>query len=114
MTQTLLTVIAFVVLLACVPALLRWARQRAPALGRLAGPDSRVVSAVAVGPNQRVVTVEVGPQEARTWLVLGVTPQAIACLHVMAPAAAQATPAALMPAFVPPAPPSTQRPESTA
>ena len=41
----------------------------------------RVISAVAVGPHQRVVTVEVGPESARTWLILGVTAQSITCLH---------------------------------
>jgi flagellar protein FliO/FliZ len=40
---------------------------------------------VAVGPHQRVVTVEVGPQDARIWLVLGVTQQSIGCLHTIAP-----------------------------
>jgi len=38
---------------------------------------------VAVGPQQRVVTVEVGPEGARTWLVLGVTAQQVSCLHVL-------------------------------
>jgi flagellar protein FliO/FliZ len=46
----------------------------------LAG-HSKIVSAVAVGPHQRVVTVEVGPEGARTLLVLGVTAQTISCLH---------------------------------
>ncbi|MBY0410619.1 MAG: flagellar biosynthetic protein FliO, partial [Burkholderiaceae bacterium] len=31
----------------------------------------------------RVVTVEVGPENARTCLVLGVTAQHISCLHVL-------------------------------
>ena len=43
-----------------------------------------LVSALALGPQQRVVTVEVGPQNARVWLVLGVTQQSIQCLHTMA------------------------------
>ncbi len=93
MTQTLATVLLFVVLLAAVPALVRRLKARgAMGLGA-AGPDSKVISAVAVGPQQRVVTVEVGPPNARTWLVLGVTPQAIVCLHHMPPSA--------MPASVP-------------
>ena len=44
---------------------------------------SRVLSQVAVGPQQRVVTVEVGPPQQRTVLVLGVTAQNINCLHVL-------------------------------
>jgi flagellar protein FliO/FliZ len=43
-----------------------------------------------------VVTVEVGPEGARTWLVLGVTAQSINCLHVM-PAGAAPTARAGMP-----------------
>ena len=46
---------------------------------------SRVLSQVAVGPHQRVVTVEVGPEHCRTLLVLGVTAQQVNCLHVMPP-----------------------------
>jgi flagellar protein FliO/FliZ len=38
---------------------------------------------MAVGPQQRVLTVEVGPENARTWLVLGVTGQTITCLHTL-------------------------------
>ncbi len=92
MTQTLATVLLFVLLLACVPALVRWLKARGSmGLGSV-GPDSRVISAVAVGPQQRVVTVEVGPPQARVWLVLGVTPQAISCLHQMPPASAVGLP----------------------
>jgi len=40
-----------------------------------------VLSAVAVGPHQRVVTLEVGPAHDRVCLVLGVTAQSISCLH---------------------------------
>ena len=46
--------------------------------------SSKVISAVAVGPHQRVVTVEVGPEDARVWLTLGVTAQNITCLHTAA------------------------------
>lgn len=84
MTQTLLTVAAFVLLLSMVPMALKWLQNRGVATGGAAsGSANRVVSAVAVGPHQRVVTVEVGPAHARTCLVLGVTPQSISCLHTM-------------------------------
>jgi flagellar protein FliO/FliZ len=88
MTQTLLTVMAFVLLLAMVPMGIKWLQARSVVAGPAAGAANRVVSAVAVGPQQRVVTVEVGPPEARVCLVLGVTAQAVSCLHTMpAPAA---------------------------
>ena len=81
MTQTLISVGFFVLLLALVPLALRWVQRRSA--GGTAGlaSSSRVVSAVAVGPHQRVVTVEVGPEGARVWLTLGVTAQTITCLH---------------------------------
>ena len=43
--------------------------------------ESRLVNVLAVGTHQKVVTVEVGPSNARVWLVLGVTQQSIQCLH---------------------------------
>ena len=84
MTQSLLTVALFIALMLAIPFLLRWLQQRrgSLSLATLQGA-SRLVSAVAVGPQQRVVTVEVGPRDARTWLVLGVTGQSITCLHAL-------------------------------
>ncbi|PWW44468.1 flagellar protein FliO/FliZ [Melaminivora alkalimesophila] len=84
MTQTLLVVVLFVAALSALPWLIRRLQQRQ--LGLLpgaAGAASRVLSAVAVGPQQRVVTVEVGPAHRRTVLVLGVTAQQVSCLHVL-------------------------------
>jgi len=92
MTQSLLSVVVFIALLAMVPWALRWLKQRKGMLpGTVAGSGSRVVSALGVGPQQRVVTVEVGPPEARVWLVLGVTAQSVNTLHTLpAPGFSQA------------------------
>jgi flagellar protein FliO/FliZ len=92
MTQSLLSVVVFIALLAMVPWALRWVKRRNGGLpGSVAGSGSRVVSALGVGPTQRVVTVEVGPPEARVWLVLGITAQAVTPLYNMpAPGFAQA------------------------
>jgi len=81
MTQALVSVGLFVLLLALVPMGLKWLQARSAAGGVGVAATSRVISAVAVGPHQRVVTVEVGPEGARVWLTLGVTAQAITCLH---------------------------------
>ena len=81
MTQTLISVGLFVVLLALVPVGIKWVRHRTVGGASGIASASRVISAVAVGPHQRVVTVEVGPEGARTWLTLGVTAQTITCLH---------------------------------
>jgi flagellar protein FliO/FliZ len=81
MTPTLFMVVLFVVAIALIPYGLKWLKQRS-ALGGLGALDaSRIVSAVAVGAHQRVVTLEVGPSHDRVWLTLGVTPTAINCLH---------------------------------
>ena len=84
MTQSWLLVGAFLAILVCLPVGLRWLKQRVP--GRFAdvGAQSRFISALAVGPHQRVVTVEVGPEGKRVWLTLGVTGQNISCLHSVA------------------------------
>lgn len=89
MTQTIISVAVFLILLALLPLGIRWLQRRASGAPGVTGV-SRIVSAVAVGPHQRVVTVEVGPEEARTWLVLGVTTQSITCLHTTAAAPATA------------------------
>lgn len=76
--------------LAMLPMGLRFLQKRVGGLKRAGWMSSDVVSSVAVGPQQHVVTVEVGPAHARSWLVLGVTSQQITCLHTIAmPQAAQ-------------------------
>lgn len=80
MTQSLLSVGFFIALLACLPMAVKWVKQRSQNTDG-GGGQSKIISAVAVGSHQRVVTVEVGPEGARIWLTLGVTPQAISCLH---------------------------------
>lgn len=93
MTQTLLVVVLFVGAMALLPWAVRRLQQRHGMGSPASGAIAKVVSAVAVGPQQKVVTVEVGPEHARTCLVLGVTPQNISCLHVL-PMQAVASPAA--------------------
>ena len=81
MAESLVPVGIFLLVLACVPFALKWIKQRAPgASGQDAG-QARFISALAVVPHQRVVTVEVGPVGQRVWLTLGVTAQSISNLH---------------------------------
>jgi len=84
MNSAWVSIILVVLILAMIPVGLKWLQRRVGtgAVGTQA--VSRVVSAVAVGPHQRVVTVEVGPEGARVWLTLGVTAQSIHCLHTAA------------------------------
>ncbi len=85
--------------LVAIPFGLKWLQRRMGVGVTGTGAASKVISAVAVGPHQRVVTVEVGPTEARVWLTLGVTAQNITCLHTTA-----ATPVPLEVASMPDAP----------
>ncbi len=80
-------VFAFVAILALIPAAL-WLLKRTP-IGGAANviAPMRVVGALPLAPNQRLVTVEVGQGEQRRWLVLGVSPGGISTLHDMAPQA---------------------------
>jgi len=87
LSQTLLAVLAFVAIIAALPWLVRRMQQR-QALARGSDISTRVLSAVAVGAHQRVVTVEVGEGAHKTRLVLGVTAQQINCLHVLTTSAA--------------------------
>ena len=84
MADSLLLVGAFLVLLACLPFVLQWMKGRSYSGATQVRDRAKFISAVAVGPSQNVVTVEAGPDGARVWLTLGVTPQAITCLHVSA------------------------------
>ena len=82
MTQTLAVVVLFVVAISFLPWLVRRVQARQAGLGG-GGAGSRVLTQVAVGPQQRVVTVEVQHEGQRAVLVLGVTAQQIQCLHVL-------------------------------
>ncbi|WP_200843976.1 flagellar biosynthetic protein FliO [Pantoea sp. 18069] len=93
LSQTLLAVLAFVAVVAALPWLVRRMQQR-QAMARGGDVSTRVLSAVAVGAHQRVVTVEVGEGAHKTRLVLGVTAQQINCLHVLDAHAAAAVPTA--------------------
>jgi flagellar protein FliO/FliZ len=80
MSQQLLYIALFLLAVACLPFLTKWLVQRSAA-GRSVQGGAKIVSVLAVGPSQRVVTVEAGPENDRMWLVLGVTSQQITCLH---------------------------------
>ncbi len=79
-------VAAFVLILALIPAAL-WLLKRTPLGGSTAGAPMRLVGALPLAPNQRLVTVEVGQGEDRRWLVLGVSPAGITNLHSLPPQA---------------------------
>jgi len=65
----------------------RW-QQRRQVTRAGAQVQTQVLGAVAIGPGQRVVTVQVQRGDATACLVLGVTAQSIQCLHVLSDAPA--------------------------
>jgi len=104
MAATGMSVVWFVLIVALIPLSL-WALKRSGlASGALAGAKAealvKTIGQLNIGPGQRLLTVEVGQGDARTWLVLGVTGQSIQTLHTMAPQAPVATAApAVHPGF---------------
>lgn len=90
----------FVVVLALIPLSLWVLKRSGMAQGtvRADGHAMRTVAQHVLGQGQRVVTIEVGQGDERTWLVLGVTPHSIQTLHTMAPQA-EAAPAVVSAGF---------------
>ncbi len=82
MSQAWVSIALLVLILALIPLILKWFQQRYGLGVRGSASSSRIVSVLPLGPQQRVVTVEVGAPGQQTWLTLGVTPQSITCLHV--------------------------------
>jgi len=95
MTQTLVLTAVFVFLLALLPMGVKWLKQRSPGGLSAGGSAAKIVSVLAVGPQQRVVTVELGAGHARVWLTLGVTAHSITCLHSVAQSPDEASAGAL-------------------
>ena len=81
MSQQAIYIAVFLVAIACLPWLTKWLVVRNSWGKGAVGAGVKVLSVVAVGPTQRVVTLEAGPEHDRLCLVLGVTSQHITCLH---------------------------------
>jgi flagellar protein FliO/FliZ len=101
MPSTGLTVLWFLGIVALIPLTLWLLKRSGLAQGQLGAGASfmQPVSQLNIGPGQRLVTVEVGTGDARTWLVLGVTAQHIQTLHTMAPQALPQSAAPAVPGF---------------
>ena len=82
-----LSILWFLAIVALIPLTL-WGLKRSGlatgAVGRVQAPI-KPIGQFNIGPGQRVVTIEVGEGDSKTWLVLGVTAQQISTLHTMAP-----------------------------
>jgi flagellar protein FliO/FliZ len=90
MTSSLAPLLWFAAIVVAIPVVL-WLLKRTP-IGSAGTPAGlRSVAVLALSPNQRIVTLEVGHGDARRWLVLGVSPAGIHMLHEMAPQAETGT-----------------------
>jgi flagellar protein FliO/FliZ len=83
MTSSLAPLLWFAAIIALIPVAL-WLLKRTPVGAMAAQGGLRSVATLALSPNQRVVTVEVGSGDDRRWLVLGVSPQSVTLLRDMA------------------------------
>ena len=96
MWPTLILVVLFVAAMLALPWLVRRLQHknllpRGMGMARGAAPlTSQVLGSLSIGPQQRVVTVQVGEGHEAVRLVLGVTAQQIQCLHVLQANAGQA------------------------
>jgi len=76
--------LSFIAVVAMIPVVL-WLLKRSPLGGAAGTRHLRSVAVLPLSTSQRIVTVEVGSGDHRTWLVLGVTPGSISTLHTMLP-----------------------------
>ncbi|MGN1055220.1 MAG: flagellar biosynthetic protein FliO [Comamonas sp.] len=82
-TSSLLALCLVIAALLALPWLLkRWQLRQRQQQG-VQAVSTQVLSSAHIGPNQRVVTIEVGQGAQKTCLVLGVTAHNIHCLHVL-------------------------------
>jgi flagellar protein FliO/FliZ len=81
MLQNALPAVGLLVLMVLLAwALQRW-RKHLPGLAPQGGPALKVLNTVSLGPQQRLVTVQVGQGADALCLVLGVAPGSINTLH---------------------------------
>ena len=74
-------VLGLLVLLVLLAWGVQWIKRRVTPAGTGLGAEMRVVSQIMLGPQQRVVVVEVNGPSGPVQLTLGVTPQHVRTLH---------------------------------
>ncbi len=74
-------VLGLLVLLVLLAWGVQWIKRRVTPAGTGLGAEIRVVSQIMLGPQQRVVVVEVNGPSGPVQLTLGVTPQHVRTLH---------------------------------
>jgi flagellar protein FliO/FliZ len=81
MLQNALPAFGLLLIMVVVAIVLKRMRQHLPRVAGQDGPYLRVLSSVSLGPQQRMVTVQVGEGADSICLVLGVAPGAVQTLH---------------------------------
>lgn len=83
MLQNAAPAIVLLIVMVGIAWLLQRYRRHLPGAANRAGPHLQVLGGVALGPQQRVVTLQVGQGEQAVCLVLGVSPGSVTALHQM-------------------------------
>ncbi|MCV0439271.1 MAG: flagellar biosynthetic protein FliO [Hydrogenophaga sp.] len=83
MLQNAIPALVLLALMVGIAFALKWARLRLPGAVGHSGPPMQVLSSLSLGPQQRVVTVQVGQGDAAVCLVLGVSAGSVNALHQM-------------------------------
>lgn len=81
MNNWLLSLGFLIMVLALLPWAIPWLKNRAMGQSAALGSVAKIVSVLALGPQQRMVTVEFGLPGQRRCLILGVTQQSVTCLE---------------------------------
>lgn len=91
MLQNAAPALVLLIVMVGIAWLLQRYRRHLPGAALREGPHLQVLGGVALGPQQRVVTLQVGQGEQAICLVLGVSPGSVTALHQMPLPAAPAT-----------------------
>ncbi|QCB46830.1 hypothetical protein E5678_12850 [Hydrogenophaga sp. PAMC20947] len=83
MLQNAAPALVLLALMMLIAWLLQRYRRHLPGVATQAGPSLKLMGSMGLGPQQRVVTVQVGEGADRVCLVLGVSPGGITALHQM-------------------------------
>jgi flagellar protein FliO/FliZ len=84
MFQNALPAVVLLIVMVGVAWMLQRYRRHLPGVAAQRGPRLQVIGSLSLGPQQRVVTVQVGEGESGRCLVLGVTPGGVTALHSLA------------------------------
>jgi len=83
MLQNALPAFGLLLIMVVMAVVLKRMRHHLPRVTGQQGPPLRVLSSVSLGPQQRMVTVQVGEGTDSICLVLGVAPGAVQTLHTL-------------------------------